>query len=1055
MTRNNYAYIDAVKTSDGTGWEWSTTHDKFYFKTTRRGYGGPTINYGKYNNWHLYSPNNENTSVIGSELEKFSWSWQSVSASTVAHYICQITAMSEYYKGSYFFFMAQVVNHAGAKSTCVELGGHLAIIPDAETQAFIQTKGAAYKKARKWMTSNNHAYIDAVKTSDGTGWEWSTTHDKFYFKTTSRGIHGPHINNGKYNNWHIYRPNYIGNYAVIVSNYGKYSWSWNSVSAETMAHYICQVRAKFEYFNANLFHFSPQTVNHAAAKSTCVELGGHLAIIPDAETQAFIQTKGAAYKSEGKWMINNNNAWIDAVKTSDGTGWEWSTTHDKFYFKTTPRVYGDSNILNGRYSNWHIHSPYKGNKSAMGSNLGYYYSWSWQSVSASTVAHYICQITAMSEYYKGSYFIFVAQVVNHADAKSTCVELGGHLAIIPDAKTQTFIQTKGEAYKKARKWMTSNNDAYIDAVKTSDGTGWEWSTTHDKFYFKTTPRGKGSSMVNGKYNNWHIYNPNKGDYGMTSSYSDAFIWRWRSTYPLFIAHYICQFRVKSTKLVASKSTLNVKYGEDFVLCSSNTNLGPLVSWRINSRDVSTNANDRVYQIITQPSLVGVSTSRLYLTRGLHRNSGVYTCNATSLEQSAVTNVTIDKRPRLLEIKSSPLTYTFIGETLPNVHWEVNGVTVEQGISFITNTMLNTHEVSSQVSNLLIFGSTDVVSCWANTSDGSSNLISKTGFSDAPSSAITSSPGGCPGNQLQINWTDITKTSGNIIYNVSITSSSLTYTKTVNQTSTSDNKYSITFDNLTPRTEYNIEVDFFPRFTEASKQVELSTTSTTQCKLNTSYAISCTNKLLANGDTYRFQVVTLTPADGIYLTQTSHPIVTTLSASYSTIIIASAVGGVCILIALIVAIVIYKKKRGNLETQGKSQRVKFVQPNNAFQQDDTNYQEAYVNMDQNFQQETTSQNPLNKSYITQDGYVDMHILNPELNIPTNNLLNRYRNMLAFNEAAFKKQFQELATATKKIKLQKTFAEKTENHKKNRDKNTLPYDCTRVKLKGNSGYSYYSL
>ncbi|XP_078495881.1 uncharacterized protein LOC144751872 [Ciona intestinalis] len=94
---------------------------------------------------------------------------------------------------------------------------------------------------------------------------------------------------------------------------------------------------QIEYYGEGLFIFSPNITNHAGAKSACVGLGGHLAIIPNAETQAFIQTKGAAYKSAGTWMTNNSDAWIDAVKTSDGTGWEWSTTHDKFYFNTTQR----------------------------------------------------------------------------------------------------------------------------------------------------------------------------------------------------------------------------------------------------------------------------------------------------------------------------------------------------------------------------------------------------------------------------------------------------------------------------------------------------------------------------------------------------------------------------------------------------------------------------------------------------------------------------------------------------------------------------------------------
>ncbi|XP_078495879.1 uncharacterized protein LOC113475753 [Ciona intestinalis] len=459
------------------------------------------------------------------------------------------------------------------------------------------------------------------------------------------------------------------------------------------------------------------------------------------------------------------------------------------------------------------------------------------------MAHYICQIIATLEYYKESYFIFSPFTANHAGANATCVGLGGHLAIIPDAETQTFIQTKGAAYKTAGKWMISNNYAWIDAVKTLDGTGWEWSTTHDKFYNETTPRQSGPFIINGKYNNWHMYFPNVGGYGVISSHPGPYIWQWRTAKPSFDAHYICQikgkywpvhfidealnvsFTVKTTGLVASKSTLNVKYGEDSVLCSSDANPGPPVSWKINLQDVSINTSEQVYQIITQPTLDGNSTSRLYLTRGLHQNSGVYTCNATSLDQSAVTTVTVSKRPRLLESKLETSTYTFkfIGETSPTVHWNANGVTVEQEIPFINNTVLNTHEVSSQISNLLIFGSTDIISCWAKTSDGSSNIILKTGFSDAPSSAVTSSPGGCPGKQLQVNWTDITKTSGNIVYNVSIINLSQTYMKTLTQTSTSDNKYSITFDNLTPRTEYIIKVNLFPKYSKKVDQIVGRTT----------------------------------------------------------------------------------------------------------------------------------------------------------------------------------------------------------------------------------------
>ncbi|XP_078494474.1 uncharacterized protein LOC100176895 isoform X3 [Ciona intestinalis] len=697
------------------------------------------------------------------------------------------------------------------------MGGHLAIIPDWETENFLRNKGLIYKyRTKNWMTSNHYAYIDAVKTSDGTGWEWSTTHDKFYFRTTPRGDDENRFKeNGMHNYWHPQHPS-TGSTAVLGT--GAFSWYWISVDPSTVGHYICQIPVTLEYFKRSQYMFSPFTANHAGAKSACVGMGGHLAIIPDVETQAFIHTKGAAYKSAGKWMTSNYTAYIDAVKTSDGTGWEWSTTHDKFYFRTTPSGQTSSSITNGKFNNWHIYHPNYGKHSVIGSNLGFF-AWSWKSASSSTVAHYICQTAATMEYYNGNYFIFSSQTGSHIDAKSACVELGGHLAIIPDNDTQIFIQTKGAAYKKAGKWMTSNYYAYIDAVKTLNETGWEWSTTHDKFYFKTTQRGfYGPFMVMGKYNNWHIYNPNIGGYGMISFYPGRYIWMWRTTEPSLQAHYICQINVKGSTLVAP-TAVNIKYGEDSVICSSHGSPGPPVSWKINSEDVSINTSEPVYQIITQPTLNGNTSSRLYFTRALSQNSGVYTCNATSLNQSAQTTVKIDKRPRLLESKLETSTYAckFIGETSPTVHWSVNGVIVKENVSFITNTVLNTHEVLSQVSPLLIFGNKDIVSCWATTTDGSSNKVSKAGFSNPSSSAVIVSPGSCPGNQLQINWTDITKTTGNVVYNVSLMNSVQTYIKPLAQSSTKDNNYSITFDNLTPRTEYTVKIHFFPKYSSKIDQ----------------------------------------------------------------------------------------------------------------------------------------------------------------------------------------------------------------------------------------------
>ncbi|XP_078481266.1 uncharacterized protein LOC144742563 [Ciona intestinalis] len=207
----------------------------------------------------------------------------------------------------------------------------------------------------------------------------------------------------------------------------------------------------------------------------------------------------------------------------------------------------------------------------------------------------------------------------------------------------------------------------------------------------------------------------------------------------------------------------------------------------------------------------------------------------------------------------------------------------------------------------------------------------------------------------------------------------------------------------------------PRFNETSKQVGLSSTTTTQCKVNTSYAISCTNKLLTNGVTYKFQVVTLTLGDRVYLTQTSQPVVTTPLASSNTTIIAVVVVAVCMLIALVGAVYFYRKRKNVPLKQGRSQRVHFVQNEGAVQQDVINCEEAYANLEVNpnpnlkntshkssdnqskdaLQQDTTN---------TEEAYEEFNIQNTKLDIPASLLVRTYKDMLASNEAAFKKQFQ---------------------------------------------------
>nr|XP_026696169.1 receptor-type tyrosine-protein phosphatase epsilon-like isoform X2 [Ciona intestinalis] len=229
------------------------------------------------------------------------------------------------------------------------------------------------------------------------------------------------------------------------------------------------------------------------------------------------------------------------------------------------------------------------------------------------------------------------------------------------------------------------------------------------------------------------------------------------------------------------------------------------------------------------------------------------------------------------------------------------------------------------------------------------------------------------------------------------------------------------ENIITSSNYSAQcVAVLPRFIETSTQVGLSSTTTTQCKVNTFYAISCTNKL-TNGIKYKFQVVTITVSDVGYLTQTSQPIVATPTdkpTSFNTIILAVVIVATCTLIVLVGAY-FYKKQKNNQAIKDRSPELQFVQSTNAIQQDGTNCEGAYANLEV--------------------------VHRSELDILTIDLVNKYKNMLFFNEAAFVQQFQELATATKEIILPKTHAENPDNKKKNRYKNILPYDATRVELK----------
>uniref|UniRef100_H2XQ75 Uncharacterized protein n=1 Tax=Ciona intestinalis TaxID=7719 RepID=H2XQ75_CIOIN len=118
--------------------------------------------------------------------------------------------------------------------------------------------------------------------------------------------------------------------------------------------------------------------------------------------------------------------------------------------------------------------------------------------------------------------------------------------------------------------------------------------------------------------------------------------------------------------------------------------------------------------------------------------------------------------------------------------------------------------------------------------------------------------------------------------------------------------------------------------------------------------------------------------------------------------------------------------------GRSQKVNFVQKEGTVQQDNTNCEEAYVNLEGN--RNSNLKNTSHKSSDNQskdalqqdntnaeDAYEEFNIQNTKLDIPASHLVKRYKDMLASNEAAFKKQFRELERATKEIKLPKTHAE----------------------------------
>ncbi|XP_078494495.1 putative receptor-type tyrosine-protein phosphatase mosPTP-1 isoform X5 [Ciona intestinalis] len=253
------------------------------------------------------------------------------------------------------------------------------------------------------------------------------------------------------------------------------------------------------------------------------------------------------------------------------------------------------------------------------------------------------------------------------------------------------------------------------------------------------------------------------------------------------------------------------------------------------------------------------------------------------------------------------------------------------------------------------------------------------------------------------------------------------------------------------------VAVLPRFNEKNLQLGLSSTTTTQCKVDTSHTISCTNKLMSSGITYKFQVVTLSLADGVYLTQTSQPIVATplasLPSTSKTVTIAIVVA-LCTLVVLAAAY-FFGKRRCDCLKQSTSQKVEFVQPEQALQQDGTNCEEAYVNLEveQKPKLNKTSYELSPRNSSIQDGYVELNLMikNTDLSIPNTIFVNRCKEMLCSND--FKKQFQELTKSTDEIKLTKTHAELPENKKKNRYRNILPYDCTRVVLRGtNTNHGY---
>ncbi|KAE9548049.1 hypothetical protein FO519_008739 [Halicephalobus sp. NKZ332] len=336
----------------------------------------------------------------------------------------------------YSFYSVELA-FADAEQTCTDLRGHLASVSNGFVNNFITEQT---QKIFKKINATSF-WVGASDLASSGVWAWT---DGSPFS---------------YNEWKVGEPN-----PSQGSDCGQIQMEdgfWVAVNCFSKLPFVCTTPAVsaatcpatcddgWAVFNKSCYKLG-FNANFDDAEASCVSSGGHLASIHSTQESIFVSELART----GLMEDDSNQPWI-GLRSQDGASWAW-TDSSKFDFQ-----------------DWGTNQPASPSTKKCGQIFVDKSIWPQDAGFLSDPSVCYSMLTTQTEY---------------LNAEQTCVDLGGHLASVDSAFTNTFlVQNAQKAFTN-----TSSTDFWIGGNDLASSGVWTW-TDGKPFTFTDWAQGEPSS----------------------------------------------------------------------------------------------------------------------------------------------------------------------------------------------------------------------------------------------------------------------------------------------------------------------------------------------------------------------------------------------------------------------------------------------------------------------------------------------------------------------------------------------------------------------------------